>query len=70
MKLPWRRLSVIILGCIVIGNSALTLLLYMVGRPELTAWTGKAMESTPGATNDLLLGLIILIVGLYLVRHE
>lgn len=70
MKIPWRRISVIFLACLVIGNSALTLMLYVVGRPQLTAWTGNAMESTPGATNDLLLGFVILIVGLYLVRHE
>lgn len=71
MKFPWRRLLIVILSMMVVGNAAFTLFLYAVGQPHISAWTGFVPQSTPSALNDLLLGIVILIVSLALLRrHE
>lgn len=67
---PWRRLTVIFLSGIVIGNSSVTLLLYALNRPELTAWTGHVSQSTPSAVNDLVLAIVLLVMSLFLLRNH
>lgn len=75
MKFPhgiyaWFRVIAIALGSLVVGNAAMTLGLYMLGKPEKTAWTGYVPQSTPSAINDFILALICLIVTIYFIRHE
>lgn len=60
----------IALGAAVVGNSMMTLVLYLLGQPEKTAWTGYVPQSTPSAINDLMLGIIALTITIYFIRHE
>ena len=55
---------------LVVGNSLVTLVLYMVGRPEATAWTGYVAQATPSAVNDLLLGIILAIAAFAVLNHD
>lgn len=67
---PWRRLIVISLSGIVIGNALFTLVSYLLGHPQLTAWTGTVPQSTPSAVNDLIIGTINLMLALYILRKR
>lgn len=69
-SLPWRKLLIVALCSLVIGNSILTLVLYGLGRPEITAWTGHVMQATPSAASDLLMAVVLLIVGFSVIKSE
>jgi hypothetical protein len=66
----WVRLAIVILAMLVVGNAATTLILYTTGQPQLTAWTGHVPQSTPSAANDLLLGIVLLIIGISILRSR
>lgn len=70
MKHSWRKAVAIFIACLVIGNAIITLVLYAIGQPHKTAWTGFIPQSTPSAVNDLLLAVIVLTFALWFWRHE